>query len=129
VPVADAGPVGIEGDPVSAVAVWLPGMNDRPCHAMRTAIGGVAARRLADDVRSSPTASGVSNCPDDDARGVQIWFHFAGGRDETVVVGLRGCNSVWASGRRPRRASVDLMRDLADVAPQPWRDGLRAWLA
>ena len=125
----DAEPVVIHGDPASAVALWLPGMNDRPCRARRTVIGRAAAQRLAADVRRSPTASGVSNCPNDDATGVQIWFQFDGQEDQSIVVGLRGCTSVWAADRRPRRASVELLRDLADVAPQPWRKGLRAWLA
>jgi hypothetical protein len=125
----DGEPVGIAGDPVSAVAVWLPGLNDRPCRARRTVIARAAARRLAADIRRSPIASGISNCPFDDASAVQVWFRFDGQRDQTVVVGLRGCTSVWAAGRRPRRASVELVRDLAGLAPQPWRMGLRAWLA
>lgn len=129
VPVPGAKLVGIEGEPVSAVAVWLPGMNDRSCQARRTVIGRAAARRLASDVLSSPAAAGLSSCPMDDASGVQLWFRTADGPDQTVFVGLRGCTSVWAASRRPRRASMDLMRDLADEAPQPWRDGLRAWLA
>jgi hypothetical protein len=122
----DAEPVGIGADPVSAVAIWMPGLNDHPCRARRTVIGRAAARRLAADVLRSPTASGISNCPFDDARTVQIWFQFDDQRDQTVMVGLRGCTSVWAAGRRPRRAAVELLRDLADVAPQPWREGLRA---
>jgi hypothetical protein len=121
--------VGIDGDPVGAVAVWLPGLNDRPCLARRTVLGRAAARRIAADVLRSPIASGISNCPNDDATDVQLWIHFDGQRDQTIVVGLSGCTSVWAAGRRPRRASVELMRDLADVDPQPWRKGLRAWLA
>jgi hypothetical protein len=121
--------VGIEGDPLGAVAVWLPGMNDRPCQARRTVIGRAAARRLTTDVLSSPAASGISNCPMDDASAVQVWFRTADGPDQTIVVGLRGCMTVWAAGRRPRRASVELLRDLAEVAPRPWRDGLRTWLA
>jgi hypothetical protein len=52
-----------------------------------------------------------------------------GQQDQEVVVGLRGCTSVWAPGRRPRHASADLLDELCQVAPQPWRRGLRAWLA
>ena len=65
----------------------------------------------------------------DDASAVQIWFRLPDGPDQTVFVGLRGCTSVWAADRRPRRASEELLRDLAEVAPMPWQKGLRAWLA
>ena len=126
---ADAEPVGIRGDPDSAVAVWMPGLNDRPCRAQRTVVRRAAARRLADGVLTSPTASGISSCPDDDGSRVQLWFRTGGESDQSVVVDLRGCNSVWAAGRRSRRASQDLMHDLLAVATQPWRHGLRAWLA
>jgi hypothetical protein len=118
--------VGVDAHPRSVVLLWYPGDED-VCTVRRTAGGTAAARRLAADIRSSPQSSGNSSCPDDDGSVVSLYFTVDGrARPQRVDVRLSGCSPVSAPHRRARRATPQLLLDLARVAPPSWRARLRA---
>lgn len=120
------GLVTVDGDPVGVTAVWVPGLNQRPCRTAVRHYPAVVARRLAGDIRQAPRfPRGNVGCPNDDGSAVDLYFAYAHRATEYVAVGLRGCTSVDAPGRSSRRASGALMRDLASVAPQPWASAIR----
>lgn len=122
--------VGVDSHPRSVVLLWYPGLNDDTCTVRRTAGGTALARRLAADIRSAPEASGSSSCPDDDRSMVSLYFTVdIKAKPQRVDVQPGGCSSVSAPHRRARRATPQLILDLARVAPSSWRARLRAWVA
>lgn len=124
------GLVTVHQQPRGARAVWLPGMNQRPCTTAITYADASAAAGLAADIDHAPAVDkgAIINCPLDDASAVRLSFDVgAGPATDDVTVSLRGCTWVSAPGREPRRASQKLLRDLAALAPRPWADALRQW--
>lgn len=117
----------VDANPRSARAAWIPGLNQRPCRVVTLDYGIEVSTRLADDIRSAPAfPAGVFNCPADDATRVQLVFSYGASRPaELAVVSLRGCPAVGAAGARSRRATEQLLADLATVAPEPWAAALR----
>jgi hypothetical protein len=120
--------VGVDAQPQAVVLLWYPGLNDDDCTVRRTAGGTAVARRLAADIRSSPESTGNSSCPDDDGSVVSLYFTpDIRSRPQRVDVRLSGCTPVSAPHRRARRATPQLILDLARVAPSTWRARLQAW--
>ena len=120
------GLVSVDPKPADVTAVWIPGLNQRPCRTATVHYAATVAARLAHDVRSAPRfPNGTFACPADDGSAVDLYFSYgAGHAREYVRVGLRGCTSVGAPGRSDRRATETLLRDLAALAPQPWADAM-----
>ncbi|MEV0407643.1 hypothetical protein [Actinoallomurus sp. NPDC050550] len=120
------GLVSVDARPIGVVAVWLPGMNQRPCRAALTRGNADFARRLATDIRTAPKwPSGAYNCPMDDASGASLYFEQSGtAKAELVDVHLAGCRGIGAPGRSSRELTDRLSHDLASIAPAPWRTGL-----
>jgi hypothetical protein len=121
------GLVTVDKDPNGVTAVWLPGLNQRPCRAQRTSDPASTARRLAHDIRSAPKfPSGDIACPADDGSAVGLYFSVNGDEQpEYVRVALRGCAPVDAPGRSARRSTDALRTDLGNIAPTPWASALR----
>lgn len=124
------GLVTVDPHPKGLTAIWIPGLNQRPCRTARIQYGTSVATTLAQDIRTAPKfPEGTFNCPNDDASAVDLYFSYgAGQRSEYVWVGLRGCTSIGAPGRAVRRATDHLLRDLAKAAPEPWRAALTQWI-
>jgi hypothetical protein len=119
--------VGVDSHPRAVALVWYPGLNDDECKVRRTAGGTAVARRLAADIRSSPEDTGISNCPDDDGSVVSLYFTVdTEARPQRVDVRPSGCSTILAPHRRARRATPQLILDLARVAPSSWRERLSA---
>jgi len=112
--------VTVSADPTSAVAVWMPGLNNEQCQLERTPIAQAAARRLAADIRHAAAfPRGPTNCPSDDGTGVLLLFSHSGSSEEAVL-GLTGCPRVAAPSRSARQISPALRNDLAPEAPARW---------
>jgi hypothetical protein len=122
--------VGVDAQPRAVVLLWYPGLNDDECTVRRTAGGTAVARRLAADIRSASEFTGISNCPNDDGSVVSLYFTVdTEARPQRVDVRLSGCTPVSAPHRRARRATPQLILDLARVAPSSWRPRLQAWVS
>jgi hypothetical protein len=115
------GLVTVSADPISAVAIWIPGMNSKECQIVRTPIAQPAALKLATDIRTAPEfPKGTINCPSDDGTRVVLDFSYHGKASQEAVADLAGCSMVEATGRASRQLTRDLRRDLAPVAPPAW---------
>ncbi|WP_329259970.1 hypothetical protein OG417_23565 [Actinoallomurus sp. NBC_01490] len=119
----DHGLVSVGSHPSGVVAVWFPGMNQRPCRAALTRGNAEVARRLAKDIRAAPKwPSGAFNCPSDDRRGARLYFQRSGSAlADLVDLRLSGCRGIDAPGRSPRWMTERLFRDLSSIEPAPWR--------
>ncbi|MGI5229486.1 hypothetical protein [Actinoallomurus sp. CA-142502] len=117
------GLVSVGSRPTGVVAVWFPGMNQRPCRAALTRGNAVLARRLAKDIRAAPKwPSGTFNCPSDDGAGARLYFQRSGSTlADLADVQLSGCKGVDAPGRSARWMTDRLLRDLSSIEPAPWR--------
>jgi hypothetical protein len=106
------------------VAVWVPGLNQRPCRAVITRVTKESAGLLAADILSAPKVPpGRFSCPMDDGTHVRLYFTYSGAAEpERVDVALTGCTDISAPDRAARRVTGQLARDLAPFAPMPWRD-------
>jgi hypothetical protein len=120
------GLVRVDPYPVGVIVVWLPGMNQRPCRAALTRGNADLARRLAKDVATAPKwPSGTFSCPADDDSSAQLYFEQSKiAQAELVEVRLAGCKGIDAPGRSARQMTDRFSRDLALIAPAPWRAGL-----
>ena len=123
----DRGPVGhplatVDPHPSAVTLVWLPGLNQRPCHSERASYGPQLAGRLADDVDRAPAfPPGAFSCPMDDGSSLDLYFAYPGtDRREYVRVDLTGCSAISAPGRAVRRSTEELHRDLAPLVPSDW---------
>lgn len=122
--------VGVDAHPRAVVLLWYPGLDDDACTVRRTAGDVALARRLAADIRSAPEAFGNSSCPEDDGAVVSMYFMLDDrARAQRVDVRPTGCAAVSAPQRRARRATRQLVVDLARVAPSSWRARLRDWVS
>ncbi|MGZ4141866.1 MAG: hypothetical protein ACXVQY_05095 [Actinomycetota bacterium] len=124
------GLVTVDDHPRALVAIWVPGLNYRPCRSALTRGTAAQAQRIAQDIRAAPAfPKGRFSCPNDDASAVRLYFEYAGSaRVEGVDVSLRGCLPISAAGRAARRVTLALIRDLLPIAPQPWHDRMRAFV-
>ncbi|GAA4615895.1 hypothetical protein GCM10023195_70350 [Actinoallomurus liliacearum] len=120
------GLVAVDPHPVGIVVVWLPGMNQHPCRAELTRGNADLARRIAKDVEAAPKwPSGVFHCPMDDALDAELYFEQPRhAKAELVDAGLAGCRGIAAPGRSARQFTDRFARDLASIAPSPWRTRL-----
>lgn len=116
-----AGQVWVDAHPSGAVALWLPGFNDRPCGSVLIRLDATHARALAAAVRSvKPFTPGVSNCGADEGASVTIFVTYAGkAKAEVVHLGLGGCGGVTAPGRDSRMLPEGGYLALRP-APAPW---------
>lgn len=119
--------VTVDPHPLDATAAWIPAGDQRPCRVVTTPVARAQAERLAADIRSARTlpTSGTFNCPNANSSGVDLFFHYAG-RTEVATVGLSGCAGVSAPARLGRYVTDALRRDLAEIAPSPWKGQLSA---
>lgn len=117
------GLVSVGGRPTGVIAVWLPGLNQRPCRAALTRGNADVARRLAKDIRAAPKwPSGNFNCPNDDGAGARLYFQRSGSTlADLADIQLSGCRGVDAPGRSARWMTDRLFHDLASIEPAPWR--------
>ncbi len=123
---SSVGAVTVSSSPEAVTAVWLPGLNARPCVAEITRGGTMIARALARGVDTAPKvpSGGVYHCPNDDLTEVDLYFSVvAGGSSELVVVDPSGCGFLSAPGRSPRtwRTGPLFGHELALIAPSAWR--------
>jgi hypothetical protein len=119
---AGTGQVWVDADPSGAVALWLPGWNDRPCRSVTTRLDATHARALAAAVRSAkPFKPGISNCGADEEASVTVFLTYPGkARAEVVHLALGGCGGVTAPGRDARILPESGYIALRP-APVPWR--------
>ncbi|MCO5973511.1 hypothetical protein [Actinoallomurus soli] len=98
-------------------------MNQHPCRAELTRGDADSARRLAKDVEAAPKwPSGNFSCPMDDALGAELYFEQSKhATAELVDAQLSGCRGITAPGRSSRWLTDRFARDLASIAPAPWR--------
>lgn len=106
----------LDPGPTGGVALWLPGMNARPCRAVLTSLSRSQATAFAAAVDAAKTwPSGRYNCPADDASSVSVFLFYAGRpQAEVVREGLAGCISLTAPGRASLEGA-----GLDDLGPQP----------
>lgn len=106
----------LDRDPAGGVALWLPGMNARPCRAVLTTLTRSQATAFAEAVDAAKArSSGIYNCPMDDASSVTVFLSYAGQRlAEVVREALLGCGGISAPGR----SGID-GGGLTDLGPQP----------
>jgi hypothetical protein len=113
-----AGGPAVDADPVGVTAIWLPGLNQRPCRWSAAVGGATVAGRLASDIAAAPRFLSGTFCPNDDGSAVDLYFRYADRRGlEDVTVGLRGCQVVRVPGGPDLRATPTLLRDIALLAP------------
>lgn len=112
----------VDPNPRGGKALWLPGLNARPCRALLVDVSPSQARSFAKAVETSrPFPSGIFNCPADDASGVTVFLSYPDHRQaEVVQVRLTGCGGITAPGRDVREPGGVGLRALG-AAPPGWR--------
>jgi hypothetical protein len=114
--------VSVDRHPVAVAAVWVPGLNQRPCRSQITNGKSAQADRLASAIDAAPRfPSGRIACPNDDGSGVVLYFSYSHSQPETATVTLRGCRSVQAPARRARQVTTAVYQALAPLMPVAWR--------
>ena len=116
-------PLEIGASPRSAVVIWVPGMNARPCRAELTRLGKTQSRALAIAIDAAPLfPSGVLSCPAYDGGAADVYFAYRGTPSVVNVwISLAGCRSVNVLNRWPRRVDSSITDVLRTGAPRAWR--------
>jgi hypothetical protein len=106
----------LDPHPTGGVALWLPGLNARPCRAVLTALTRSQASAFAVAVdHARPFPSGAWDCAMDDASGVTVFLSYPGRvQAEVVEVALSGCGGLTAPGRSAVEGA-----GIGDLGPQP----------
>jgi hypothetical protein len=120
--VSTNGLVTVDPDPIGAVLIWYPDMNEQPCRTVRTTLTSTPAVQLAADVRAAPKfPSGTFNCPAAFGVEVDAYFSYKGqSQAQLADISLSGCRGIDAPGRSTRRYTDQLGIDLKAVAPPDW---------
>lgn len=112
----------VDPNPSGAKALWLPGLNARPCRAILIDLSPNQARSFAKAVETSrPYPPGIFNCPADDASSVTVFLSYPDHRQaEVVQVRLAGCGGMTAPGRDFREPGGIGLQALGPFPPG-WR--------
>ena len=113
--------VWVDANPSGATALWLPGLNDRPCVSVTTRLDAAHARALAAAVRSAqPPSPGISNCAADQGASVTVFFTYPGrAKAEVIRLHLGGCGG-FSAPRRDLRVLPESGYLALRPAPPPW---------
>ena len=112
----------VDRHPVAVEAVWIPGLNQRPCRSEVTRGTAVEAAKIAAAIDAAPRfPSGDFSCPNDDRSATQLYFSYPSHRSQMAEVALSGCTSVHAPGRRARQLTVAVREALGPLEPPAWR--------
>jgi hypothetical protein len=120
---SDAPLVKVDLHPRAATAVWKPGFNAAICRAVLRTYTRSESETLAADIDYAPPfPRGRFNCPMDDSASVRIYFPYGDPTNAQLAeVNLSGCAQIGGVGRRGRQLTSAVRRDLARLAPGPWR--------
>jgi hypothetical protein len=118
--------VWVDADPSGAVAMWLPGWNDRPCVSVLTRLSATNARELAAAVRAAKpprgdiSAGGPAGGPAGPGS-VTIFFTYPGEARAEVVRVFFGVYGGMTAPARDTRVLPDSGYVALRPAPAPWR--------
>jgi hypothetical protein len=126
-PPSRVGPlVGVDPTPASLTAVWIPGLNAKPCVSLLTLSDTGVARSVAKAINAAAAwPEGQFSCAANDGSRVDLYFKYNSDTvGQVAVVHLTGCFDVEAAGRSARQAG-DIFDVLRAFAPPTFLSLLR----